>query len=224
MFYYCYRNDLSNMSFFSHSIGHHSGRGFRACTPPMYDRCAFRTSLHNGLCTNSSSINTRTRHSLSARIHGTFLRFLGAQTVLVPCNTFIQRPRRHAMVHSTSDHVPSTASACCRSARKGRGSLVERSNTDARGDVRSAHATQTTGLVSPITSTHVTRTTPNPLRRSSLRRGKISWSRPHQENPRRRQLLQVSALAYSDSPCLDSQHDKIRIIRNNLFDATQQGG
>jgi hypothetical protein len=128
----------------------------------MYDRCAFRTFLHNGLCTKipiSSSINSRNKaQPISAHTqHFSAVpqRANSPGTMLhVP---LMQRPRRHAIVHSTSDHVPSTASACCRSTRKGRWSLVERPNADARGDVKSARATQATGLVSPITGNWVTR-------------------------------------------------------------------
>jgi hypothetical protein len=109
----------------SQSLGRRPARR----VPQMYDRSDFRTFLHNGLCTKyllAAASIVATRHSLSMRILSTFLQLLSEQNVPVLCYTSPPtRQYRPAVVHSTSDDGPFTASACCTSTRKGIQSLVE---------------------------------------------------------------------------------------------------
>jgi hypothetical protein len=89
MSYYYYLNDLFRQAivFDSQPLGHRLLRQSCTCTiDAIFELSCITASVQKHLLAAVSILETR--HSLSARIFSDFLRFLGEQTLSVPCCTF----------------------------------------------------------------------------------------------------------------------------------------
>lgn len=139
----------------------------------MYDRCDFElscitASVQKYLLATVSILETR--HSLSAHIYSIFLRFLSDEAVPVPCYMFPSCTPMWASGHPVNEWTSAFHSVSFLQVNQERQKTPTwRPVTDSPGDVKSSRATQTTGLVSPMASTRVTRAAANPPKKHHTR-------------------------------------------------------